>query len=151
MKDKELERVFLALIEQRKEQAGRLNNLLDLRLKECDKASGYVEYDFVTEDEWMRNPYGGVHGGIIASVFDTGIGMGACAMTQHFVTTVDLNIQYLRPMWGTRFRLVLDYTHIGNKLVSCLGKLLEEGSDKVMCTCTATFMILPDQLMGLRD
>ena len=46
--------------------------------------------------EWCLNPYNGVHGGAICTLFDTGLGMGAVAITQKMVSTTDISVSFFK-------------------------------------------------------
>lgn len=47
--------------------------------------------------EWEKNPNGVIHGGIIATMMDTAIGITAIGLTGTLTPTINLQISYLRP------------------------------------------------------
>lgn len=46
---------------------------------------------------WEVNPNGVIHGGIIATMLDTAMGITTIAITDTLTPTIDLHISYLRP------------------------------------------------------
>lgn len=55
-------------------EKGRLNALLEPRYEGCDVAHRTFTLSFPCA-EWMCNPVGNMHGGIIASAFDIAMGV----------------------------------------------------------------------------
>ena len=47
--------------------------------------------------EWEQNPNGVIHGGIMATMIDTAIGLTTIAVTETLTPTINLQISYLRP------------------------------------------------------
>ena len=90
---------------------------------------------FRTED-WMVNPMGNVHGGILASMVDTAAGMLSKALIASWdgSPTVHLSINYLRPVALNRDLLLR---------ASCqkAGRFLNYTS------CTACYPERPDQAL----
>lgn len=129
---------------------GRLNLMLDLKLREDLMKDRTVVFSF-SPKEWALNNYNGVHGGIIASVFDTGMGLSAHAACGKFVTTTDLTVDYLKPMIGKRFTLSVEYTHVGRKLISECGKITDDETGDLCAVCMASFMIIEKLPPGLQN
>lgn len=139
-----------SFIERSQENKERMNGMLDLKLGKVDIENDTIEFLFEAK-EWCKNPYGGVHGGVICSIFDTAMGTGALAIVNKFVTTTDLNVNYLRPMSGERYRLEVEYTLVGKKLIRTQGKAYDAETGKLCATAMAGFMIIEGQTAGLRD
>lgn len=121
MKDAEFAKEIQTIIDRNMQQPERLNARLKLRLEDCCKADKKVDYLYDAE-EWGLNPYGGVHGGIICSLFDTGMGIGAVALSGKMVSTADISVSYLKPMNGRSFRFSIEYTNVGKRMIRCMGK-----------------------------
>lgn len=76
-----------------------IGDLLRFQVGPCRVEAG--EYSFyVATGEWMRNAFGSLHGGIIGTIMDQGMGMLAtCLMDGKALTpSVQLNITYHRPL-----------------------------------------------------
>ena len=137
------------IIDNSSKQPDRLNAKLNLKLKDCSKEEAYAEFIFDVQ-EWCRNPYGGVHGGIISAVFDTTMGMGGVGMTKRFVTTTDFSVSFLRPMNGEQYIFRIDYTKIGKTLIRCTGKAIDTATGEVAATAMASFMSLETKPKGIQ-
>lgn len=133
------------------QQQDRFNAALGLELVDCDPGEEpWVEYRYEGR-EAHRNPYGGIHGGIISALADTCSGMGAVGLTGCYVTTTELQMSFIRAMAGNRFRIRVEYSHVGRTLVRCIGRIREEDTGKLMATSMATFMVFADKPPGLQD
>lgn len=132
-------------------QPERFNAALGVKVVDCGvEPMPYVEFTYEAQEAHL-NPYGGVHGGIIASLADYCTGTGAVAYTQHFVTTVDLNVSYLRALTGSVFRIRVEYTHVGGRLISAMCWIRDAKTDELSATAQLNFMRLPEKLKGLQD
>ena len=69
VKDIEFAMEMEEIIDRPSQQPERLNAKLDLKMKDCSKDDKFAEFIFEVK-EWCRNPYGGVHGGIISAAFE---------------------------------------------------------------------------------
>ena len=150
MKDQELGDLIIKLSKEL--YAGgpkRFNAMLDLKLHDCSREEKFVAYHFYPED-WCRNQYGGLHGGIICSVFDTAIGIGAHAQTQHFVTTRSLNVSFLRPMTGSHFLIRSNYTHLGRRVINAYATMTDLESGALCADCLGVFQQIETRPRGLQ-
>ncbi len=137
------------IIDRSSQQPERLNAKLDLKLKDCSKENAFAEFIFDVQ-EWCRNPYGGVHGGIISAAFDTTMGMGAVGMTKHFVTTTDISVSFLRAMNGEQYLFQIEYDKIGKTLVRCRGKAIDTATGELCATAMASFMVIDSKPKGIQ-
>jgi uncharacterized protein (TIGR00369 family) len=142
-----------------------IDNILELNRKQPQRMNAQLGLEYVgcglEEEPWVefayrgqeahRNPYGGIHGGIISALADTCSGIGVVGLTGRYVTTTDLQISFVRAMAGEHFRIHVDYTHVGRTLIRCLGKIYDEDTGKLMATSMATFMSFENRPPGLRD
>lgn len=68
-----------------------------LTLMDCDGPTGSVVLRYETRPE-MANVWGVVHGGIIATLVDTCMGLTCCAQCGVITPTVSMTINYARPV-----------------------------------------------------
>ncbi len=61
---------------------------------DCDGMSTLIGFP---AQEWEVNPNGVIHGGIIATMLDTAMGITTISITDTLTPTIDLHISYLRP------------------------------------------------------
>lgn len=81
----------------------------------------------------MANPIGGLHGGIIATIFDNGLGvLAGCFAEGVFTPTVAMNLEYLRPAPAIgKLFLHASITKLGRKLIHLRGELLDAPDSKM--------------------
>lgn len=128
----------------------RLNSMLDLKLLDCSVEKKSASFLFEPE-EWCLNPYDGVHGGTIASIFDYAGGLMSLVVGQHFVTTTSLATSYLRPMDGKRFRVEIELTHIGRRMSNMNGRIYDMDTDTLCATSEINYLITENKAMGLQN
>ena len=93
--------------------------------------------------EWEKNQRGELHGGAIASMFDTAMGMSVLAFSgAKEVSTADLNISYIRPFLGESYVIDVDVVHLGSKLVRTMAKAYDEQTKKCLASATGNFVFL---------
>ena len=89
---------------------------LGFRLVEVSEGSASVEMEAKTE--LHANPMGTLHGGVLCDIADAAIG------TAHFTTltewesftSIDLQINFFRPVWNERLRAVARPVHRGRTI-----------------------------------
>lgn len=67
------------------------------RLVHCHGPSLTVELEYTTKP-WTANPMGVVHGGVLATILDTAMGLTCRCLYGHFTPTISMNITYSRPV-----------------------------------------------------
>ena len=125
--------------------------LLDCRFKGEGSDDDEVAADFLfrPKDEHL-NPSDGVHGGIIAMVFDTAAGIGAVAATGSRISTTDIACSYLRAMTADAYKVTIRYTHIGKRMINATGTIREYESGIKCAACMVTFMLSGESPLELR-
>jgi len=97
--------------------------LIGFRLTEVGRGKARVELQASQKHE---NPMGTLHGGIICDIADAAMGMSYASMlrSDESFTTVELNINFLRPFWS-------------GKLVA-KGKVIRKGRTMGLLECRVT-------------
>jgi uncharacterized protein (TIGR00369 family) len=114
---------------------------LGFRLTEVNERAASMEME--TKTELHSNPMGTIHGGVLCDVADAAIG------TAHFTTlaegesftTIDLQINFFRPIWNERLRAVARPIHTG-RTVSRYVCDITRGDGKLVAQVTSTVMTL---------
>ena len=116
---------------------------LEAHYMDCSLEDGWVEVVFDVL-EWEINPEGGLHGGIIAAQFDMTFALlSHYYAKQNMVTTVQLAINYLKPILpADRVHYRIKTNFRGRRLISMTGEAHLERAYILAATGTATFMIL---------
>jgi uncharacterized protein (TIGR00369 family) len=93
--------------------------------------------------EWMKNPLGQVHGGMVGLLMDAGMGATVYSVYGFTAPSITMTLNYIRPVPAdTRI-------HVRTRLVSC-GKntchaiaemMAEDQPDRVLVTATSVFHI----------
>lgn len=86
-------------------------------------------------DEGIANPVGWVHGGMVATMFDNGMGvLAGCFANGAFTPTVTLNLEYLRPTpVGETLLLRARILKLGRSLIHMRGELAVESEPTKPC------------------
>lgn len=145
MTDQEFEDALKMVMKRSTKDPERMNASLKLQLLEssADGKEGFGEAIFgYTVNTLHLNPYGGIHGGIVAALLDTCMGTAIAARTGHFVITTDLSVSFLRALTDSHFRIHVAFTHLGRRMASVTGKIVNADNDEICATGMGTFMLL---------
>jgi uncharacterized protein (TIGR00369 family) len=88
-------------------------------------------------DEMVMNPQGSVHGGIMASVMDISMGH-LIKKTADTGATIEMKIQFMRPLTGTTARAEGRFTKRGRS-ISFMESRVVDGDGKLAGLATATW------------
>ena len=98
-----------------------------------------ITYRFKTE-EWMQNPYGSVHGGLIATMIDLALGVTTRALCGNFTPTINLSLSYLRPVPANSGLIIkTSANRVGGTFIQITADCFVEGSDDICTTASAAF------------
>ena len=125
----------------RTQGAGTINENIALKFYDCSLKERSLTVSVETND-WMSNPWGSLHGGIIVSVFDQCMGVAAyCFNGQRMTQTLSLNTSYLRPgTLGQRFFVKTRLTKTGNTLQYLTAEAWsEDRPDKLVATASGIY------------
>ena len=92
---------------------------------------------------WEQNPTGAVHGGIVGTMFDTGMGLTIYAAVGCLTPTINLNISYLRPAPGNgTLMLRATVTRRATRVVYASAEMWEaQTPDKIVATAQGVFHV----------
>ncbi len=97
-----------------------------------------------TPAEYHYNPIGSVHGGLACTLFDSAMGCAVHTMLPAGVgyTTVELKVNFLRPITGRTGRLLCEgkAIYVGGRIATAEAKLTDEAG-KLYGHATTTCMI----------
>lgn len=115
-------------------------NWLNFTLEKIDKGSATISLQLREE---MTNPYGNIHGGMMALVMDEVIGWGVVSLdTDNYYTSLNLNVDFLYALKkGERLRAVSNVVRAGKKIIHVTcdvydmeGRLLGKASSNLIAT-----------------
>ncbi len=121
---------------------GRFNDCMQFSLTDCCYEEQTITYSFRTQ-EWERNHRGILHGGAIAGMFDTALGMTAyIAAGGPSTMTTDLNISFLRAVpFGGSVRVKVFIIKAGRSLVRLRAELTDT-SGTVLASSSGSWIVL---------
>ena len=118
----------------------RMNALLAPEFCGCDEDNRSARFRFRAQ-EWEKNQRGEIHGGAIAAMFDTSMGMTVLAYLEcEQAATTDLSVSYIRPFTGESFIFSAEILHPGRSLVRIRATAEDEQSGKMLASATANFV-----------
>ena len=121
--------------------AAPMADLLSFGFHEIEE--GRVVFECVPA-EYHYNPIGAVHGGLACTLFDSAMGCAVHTMLPAGVgyTTVELKVNFLRPIGVTTGRLLCEGTtiHVGGRIATAEARLRDERG-KLYGHATTTCMI----------
>jgi uncharacterized protein (TIGR00369 family) len=116
--------------------------LLGVRILEAARGRGRLEV--VVRAEHLRD-VGILHGGMTATLLDSVMGMSAASVAPagHYVVTVQLNMNFIRPAWeGEHLVATGEVTHSGRQTAVAHGEIRTAGGILVS-SGSATFLSVP--------
>jgi uncharacterized protein (TIGR00369 family) len=114
---------------------------LGFRLTEVNEGTASVEME--TKTELHSNPMGTIHGGVLCDIADAAIGMAHfTTLTEgESFTTLDLQINFFRPVWNEKLRAIARPVHRG-RTVSRYVCDITRSDGKLVAQVTSTIMTL---------
>lgn len=113
--------------------------LLDMRIVEAK--DGVARLDMPVDATKHTNLYGVAHGGALASLADTAMGI-ACATVGNRVVTLDMNINYIKGAKPAKaITCIGKVVHCGNKTMVVKAKICD-AAQQVLAVARATFYVI---------
>lgn len=94
----------------------------------------------LTNREEFNNIKGTIHGGIIAALLDTTMGMTARTILKGSPVTIQLNIQYVKPAINETLFSKSEIINISRQVCFLEGQIFNE-ADKMIAFATGTFKV----------
>lgn len=122
--------------------------LLGWTLIELDIEKKTIKVGFDGKPDFL-NPAGNIQGGILAAMLDDTMGPIVVAATEGaaFPTTVDLHMNFIRPVKPGAISASAEITHLGRQLVFLEGQLFDS-EGKLCARATASALLTP--ISGIR-
>ena len=92
----------------------------------------------VPVEDYMYNPFGSLHGGIISFILDASMGH-LCNKKIGAAVTLELKTQYLKPVKSGTIKCQASFLKQGRKIVSLESRMTDEAGD-LIAIGTATWM-----------
>jgi acyl-CoA thioesterase len=117
----------------------RFCDLIGLHFTAMEK--GFCRTELMITDSHL-NPYGTLHGGVVYSLADTGMGGSLSTLLEEDeqCATIEIKINYLKSMRSGRLVCETRVIHQG-KNIAFLESVIKNPEDKLVATATGTFNI----------
>ena len=122
---------------------GGFDENMKCRLVACNYEEQTVTYAFETQ-KWQINEKGGIHGGAIAGMFDTALGVVAnFTAGENEATTTDMNIVFLRGVeYGMKPEMKVYIVKAGRSLIRQRAELYDAETGKLLASASGSWMPL---------
>jgi uncharacterized protein (TIGR00369 family) len=121
---------------------------LGFRLIEVGPRTATME--LMADIEIHANPMGTIHGGVLCDIADAAIGTAHATSLKEdeSFTSIDLQINFFRPVWSGRIRAVARPVNVGRQISRYVCDILRD-DDKLVAQVSSTVMTLRgDQASG---
>lgn len=122
-----------------------------LGFKLIDVGPGTATMELIADMEKHANPMGTIHGGVFCDMADAAIGIAhvtsLLAEGESF-TTIDLQINFFRPVWNGRIRAIAKPVNVGKQISRYVCDIVRD-DDKLVAQVASTVMTLRgDRALG---
>ncbi len=99
--------------------------------------------ELVADAQKHANPMGTIHGGVLCDIADAAIGTAHATTLDEdeSFTSIDLQINFFRPVWNGRSRAVAKPVNVGRQISRYVCDILRD-DDKLVAQVTSTVMTL---------
>jgi uncharacterized protein (TIGR00369 family) len=111
---------------------------------------GTATMELMADTEIHANPMGTIHGGVLCDIADAAIGTAHATSLKEdeSFTSIDLQINFFRPVWNGRIRAIAKPVNVGRQISRYVCEILRD-DDKLVAQVSSTVMTLRgDQASG---
>ena len=104
---------------------------------------GTATMELMADIEIHANPMGTIHGGVLCDIADAAIGTAHATTLKEdeSFTSIDLQINFFRPVWNGRIRAVAKPVNVGRQISRYVCDILRD-DDKLVAQVSSTVMTL---------
>ena len=126
-----------------------LGRMLGFRVTDVRAGEAVIEMEATSEH---ANPMGTLHGGVLCSIADSAMGIAHASTLGEGETgtTLELKINFLRPVWSDHLRAVGKVTKPG-KTISLVECDVLDSKGRLVARCSSTCMTLRGEQAGGRE
>jgi uncharacterized protein (TIGR00369 family) len=114
--------------------------LIGFRLTSIEPGEAVIELE---ADRRHANPMGTLHGGVVCDIADAAMGMAYASLLDEgeTFTTLEMKVNFLRPVWNARLRAVGRVVHGGRTIGMAECDVLDD-LDRLVARASSTCMTL---------
>ena len=104
---------------------------------------GTATMEMFTDTEKHGNPMGTTHGGVLCDIADAAIGTAHATRLEEgeTFTSIDLQINFFRPVWKERIRAIARPVNLGRQISRYVCDIVRD-DEKMVAQATSTIMTL---------
>lgn len=122
------------------EESAKMNAMLAPEPYDCDVESQTTIIRYKAQS-WEQNHRGEIHGGAVAAMFDTAMGMSVIGLTDNdSVATADLDVSFIRPFTGEYFLFEVNIIRAGRTMARVRALAKDQDSGKILASATSNFV-----------
>lgn len=142
LEETECKKRMKTFIDNRLKEDGTINAMMKMSIKEYDIAKQTITLDFPVEP-WQLNPAGNMHGGIIATALDIGMGCAAYTMSQaSFTPTIQMAVNYVAAIpAGEILEIEVFNDHAGSRMAQLRAIARLKSNGQVAATANGSYII----------
>ena len=117
-----------------------------LGFKLIEVGMGTATIELLTDTEKHANPMGTLHGGVLCDIADAAIGTAHATSLEEgeSFTSIDLQINFFRPVWKDRIRAIAKPVNVGRQISRYVCDIVRD-DEKMVAQVTSTIMTLRDE------
>src|ERR1700674_4616298 len=114
-----------------------------LGFKLIEVGLGTATIEILTDTEKHANPMGTTHGGVLCDIADAAIGTAHATSLEEgeSFTSIDLQINFFRPVWKDRIRAIAKPVNVGRQISRYVCDIVRD-DEKLVAQVTSTIMTL---------
>lgn len=136
-----MERLFKSALTGNEERKNKINELMGAKFGECSVEERTLTLCFHVED-WMLNPSGTMHGGLMTTTVDMTMGMLARYYKQaNYTVTAQLSMNFMRALKRhAEFHVCAKAEKVGRRTIFLRAEIIDSETEELAATATALFM-----------
>jgi uncharacterized protein (TIGR00369 family) len=114
-----------------------------LGFKLIEVGPGTATMELLSDTEKHANPMGTIHGGVLCDIADAAIGTAHATTLEEgeSFTSIDLQINFFRPVWKDRVRAIAKPVNVGRQISRYVCDIVKDDG-KLVAQVTSTIMTL---------
>ena len=121
-----------------------ISKTIGFSLVEVSQSEAAATMEMNTDPAIHANPMGTVHGGVLCDIADAAIGIAHWSTLKpgESFTSIDLKINFFRPLWKSKIRALARAVSRGNTISYYTCDIIREEDQRLIATVSSTVMTL---------
>lgn len=124
-----------------------INSRVKYELECVDYENKTLTLRFKTED-WMMNPGGVLHGGMMSTILDITMGITSATLSEFYCSTINMSVSFLAAAPNNDELLVTARaTRVGRTFVQLVAEAVSQQTGEICATSTGIFYLSKNKLV----